>query len=110
MRKYDLPTLEGWMLKRGDAFAVGMMNSWRVRYFRQEKGELVYYSKLPDRRPAEDSVVSVDRPEGSGLAAAAPAEDGGPTIPKEKITDDNLKGSINLSEVVACLCRAHRLQ
>ena len=38
-----LPPLEGWFLKRGDAFTFGQLNSWRARYFRLEGPELVYY-------------------------------------------------------------------
>jgi len=29
--KADLPPLEGWMLKRGDAFSIGNLNAWKLR-------------------------------------------------------------------------------
>ena len=34
--KAALPPLQGWMLKRGDNYSVGFMNSWKLRYFRLE--------------------------------------------------------------------------
>jgi len=98
-RKFDLPKLEGWILKRGDAFAVGMMNSWKVRYFRQEFDELVYYAKEPSQRTAESSMAAVDDGTDGGAA-----EETKPSLsegtPTERVTDDNIKGSINLGEIV----------
>jgi hypothetical protein len=54
----DLPPMEGWMLKRGDAMSIGYLNSWKLRYFRLEGNELVYYTKEPDERLASESFTN----------------------------------------------------
>ena len=55
-RVADLPPLEGWMLKRGNKIAKGSLNSWRLRYFRQEGPELVYYKEKPGDAKAESNI------------------------------------------------------
>lgn len=117
----DLPPLEGWMLKRGNKMASGSMNAWRLRYFRQEGPELVYYKDKPGQALAE---ANISRVKGAGgdeskvaQANAAEAMDDNSSeltdegkiatlaeaIPEEEFKDKNLKGAINLREITGVL-------
>ena len=83
--------IEGWMLKRGDKFANGRWNSWKLRYFRQEGNDLVYYTQQPESGRSAAPSVQVDNSEEGAAAAEGDAS---------KITDPNLKGAMVLSEIV----------
>jgi hypothetical protein len=120
-RASDLPPLEGWMLKRGNKMASGNLNSWRLRYFRQEGPELVYYKKKPSSALAESNISRVNDISGENTevaqANAAEAMDENSSeltdedkiatlakaIPNEEFRDKNLKGAINLREIVGVL-------
>ena len=119
-RGSDLPPLEGWMLKRGNKMASGSMNSWRLRYFRQEGPELVYYKGKPGNALAESNISRVNAGEKQGQVAQANAADAmddessemtdeakvatlAQAIPDEEFKDSNLKGAINLREITGVL-------
>ena len=120
-RAAELPPLEGWMLKRGNKMASGNLNSWRLRYFRQEGPELVYYKKRPGKALAESNIsrISKTSSQNAEVAQANAAEamdensneltDEGKVaalaeaIPQEEFQDKNLKGAINLREIVGVL-------
>jgi hypothetical protein len=110
----DLPPMEGWILKRGDAMSIGYLNSWKLRYFRLEGTELVYYEKEPTEAIAtskfetkkEGMVGAVDNVKAKAdsegreatekeLAAAMVAEQD-----DEVFKDKNCKGAINMGEIV----------
>ena len=110
----DLPPLEGWMLKRGDALTIGYLNAWQVRYFRLEGSELCYYANKPAATLAEAN-IAVKRPGQAGALADAElrASTAGTALTEkerveafvqeqddEEFQDKNLKGAINMSELV----------
>jgi hypothetical protein len=112
--KIDLPPLEGWMLKRGDAYTVGYLNAWQVRYFRLEGAELCYYDAKPGAGLAEAN-IAVKRPGKAGALVDAElrASAAGATLTEkqrveafaaeqadEVFQDKSLKGAINMGELV----------
>mmetsp|Transcript_9810 Transcript_9810/g.11903 ORF Transcript_9810/g.11903 Transcript_9810/m.11903 type:complete len:1045 (+) Transcript_9810:1413-4547(+) len=111
----DLPKMEGYMLKRGDAMSMGYLNSWKLRYFRLEGNELVYYEKEPTGdesaaskfqvnkqgntdavQQAKDKAASQGREATDKELAAAMVEEQNVEVFKDK----NCKGGINMSEIV----------
>jgi hypothetical protein len=110
----DLPPMQGYMLKRGDAMSVGYLNSWKMRYFRLEGSELVYYEKEPGEAHA-DTAFHVKKSGKYGSVAEAKekaAAEGRDATDKELAValvaeqndevfqDKNCKGAINMSEIV----------
>jgi len=110
----DLPPLEGWMLKRGGALTIGYLNAWQVRYFRLEGSELCYYAKKPSSTLAEAN-IAVKQPGQVGALADAElrASAAGKELTEkervdafvreqddEEFQDKNLKGAINMGELV----------
>jgi hypothetical protein len=104
--KGKLPPLEGWMLKRGDTMAVGFLNSWKLRYFRLEGDELVYYEAAPGEALAEEKIDKTRARGGTVAAAQQKAADECRAMteqehakafvddqPREVFTDKNLKGA-----------------
>jgi hypothetical protein len=93
---------------------LGRLNSWKLRYFRLEGGELVYYEKESSAQTAEENFQTAGRGRAGSVAAAskmADAEGREATQEelaqafvqeqsKEEFTDKNVKSAINMAEVV----------
>jgi hypothetical protein len=89
-------------------------SAWRLRYFRLEGGELVYYEKEPGEKWAADSATlkKAGRPGSVAEAEAAAAAQGqelsdgdrakalAAEQDDEVFTDKNVKGAVNMAEIV----------